>query len=291
MDPATERVTPELMVERHRGRVRKLDGRRLYLDVHRRAIPGLVGFGGLVEVDDPLPLTFAEQYALTEATAELATCCYADVLLLQAMGLDGWMFDGIDRFAMLARRLGPPQRVRPRVPVRHRRALASAQPDRPGRGLRGLQPTALPRHGCRGGGLRRAQVRSRRPVPPRNSRCLDRQPSFAEQRPDPRPRVQGLRGDAGSVRLRHLRQVLGDGSVGVHHELRPGSPPGPRLLRPVLQTWHLPAHPRRTHATLARRAGEDRREDETWASTYAQATWTCGSSAGEPGQMSCSLPG
>jgi hypothetical protein len=41
--------------------------------------------------------------------------------------------------------------------------------------------------------------------------------------------------------------------------------------------------------TASRR--EDRREDETWASTYAQATWTCGPSAGEPGQMSCSLPG
>ena len=31
VDPATEKVTPELMVERHRGRVRKLDGQRLYL--------------------------------------------------------------------------------------------------------------------------------------------------------------------------------------------------------------------------------------------------------------------
>jgi hypothetical protein len=149
-DPATEKVTPELMVARHRGRVRKLEGRRLYLppeepyleghntwcvnvpgsllvipvadiaqhliailcflvqngyalydDVNRREIPGLTGFSGLVNVDEPLPLTFAEQYALTEATAELATACYAGVLLLQGMGLGGWMFDGIDRFAML----------------------------------------------------------------------------------------------------------------------------------------------------------------------------------------------
>jgi len=38
---------------------------------------------------------------LTEATAELATCCYAGVLVLQAMGLGGWMSDGIDRFTML----------------------------------------------------------------------------------------------------------------------------------------------------------------------------------------------
>ena len=164
VDPATEEVTPELMVERHRGRVRKLDGGRLYLpaeepyleghntwcvnvpgsllvipvadiaqhliavlcflvqngyalydDVNRREIPGLAGFSGLVNVDEPLPLTFAEQYALTEATAELATACYAGVLLLQGMGLGGWMFDGIDRFAMLG---------------------ASGHPDVPGLGFR-----------------------------------------------------------------------------------------------------------------------------------------------------------
>jgi hypothetical protein len=164
VDPATEKLTPELMVERHRGRVRKLDGRRLYLpaeepyveghntwcvnvpgsllvipvadiaqhliavlcflvqngyalydDVNRREIPGLTGFSGLVDVDEPLPLTFAEQYALTEATAELATACYAGVLLLQGMGLGGWMFDGIDRFTMLG---------------------ASGHPDVPGLGFR-----------------------------------------------------------------------------------------------------------------------------------------------------------
>jgi len=164
VDPATEKLTPELMVERHRGRVRKLDGRRLYLpaeepyveghntwcvnvpgsllvipvadiaqhliavlcflvqngyalydDVNRREIPGLTGFSRLVDVDEPLPLTFAEQYALTEATAELATACYAGVLLLQGMGLGGWMFDGIDRFTMLG---------------------ASGHPDVPGLGFR-----------------------------------------------------------------------------------------------------------------------------------------------------------
>jgi hypothetical protein len=55
---------------------------------------------------------------------------------------------------------------------------------------------------------------------------------------------------AGAVRLRYVRQVPGDGAVGVHHELRPGSSPGPRLLRPVLQTRRIPAHARRPHATL-----------------------------------------
>jgi hypothetical protein len=150
VDPAAEQVTPELMVERHRGRLRQLSDRRLYLpaeepyleghntwcvnvpgsllvipvadiaqhllavlcfftqngyaiydDVNRRKIPGLEQFSGLVDVEEPYPLTFTEQYALTEATAELASACYAGVLLLQAMGLGGWMFDGIDRFSML----------------------------------------------------------------------------------------------------------------------------------------------------------------------------------------------
>jgi hypothetical protein len=150
VDPATEEVTPELMVERHRGRLRQLSAKRLYLpreepyleghntwcvnvpgsllvipvadiaqhliailcffvqngygiydDVNNRKIPGLEEFHRLVDVEEPFPLTFTEQYALTEATAELATACFGGVLMLQGMGLGGWMFDGIDRFSML----------------------------------------------------------------------------------------------------------------------------------------------------------------------------------------------
>ena len=47
-------------------------------------------------MDNPYALTFAEPYARTECTAELSTCCYAGTLMLQAMGLGRWMFDGID---------------------------------------------------------------------------------------------------------------------------------------------------------------------------------------------------
>jgi hypothetical protein len=164
VDPADEEITPELMVERHRGQLRKLSDTRLHLppeepyleghntwcvnvpgsllvipvadiaqhliailcffqqngyaiydDVNDRKIPGLEEFSGLVDTEEPFPLTFAEQYALTEATAELATACYAGVLMLQAMGLGGWMFDGIDRFSMLG---------------------ASGNPDVPGLGFR-----------------------------------------------------------------------------------------------------------------------------------------------------------
>jgi hypothetical protein len=77
------------------------NGQAIYDDVNHRKIPGLEAFTGLVDVQEPFPLTFMEQYALTEAAAELATACYAGVLMLQGMGLGGWMFDGIDRFTML----------------------------------------------------------------------------------------------------------------------------------------------------------------------------------------------
>jgi hypothetical protein len=150
VDPATEEVTLELMLARHRGRLRQLSDRRLHLpaqepymeghntwcvnvpgsllvipvadvaqhsiaglcfllqngyviydDVNDRRIPGIEDFGDLANLEEPLPLTFVDQYMLAEAVAELATACYAGVLMLQGMGLGGWMFDGIDRFTML----------------------------------------------------------------------------------------------------------------------------------------------------------------------------------------------
>ena len=164
VDPAQEEVGMELLVERHRGRLRRLSERRLHLppqepymeghntwcvnvpgsllvipvadvaqhtiaglcfllqngyvvydDVHDRRIPGIEEFGGLADLESPLPLTFVDQYMLAEAVAELASSCYAGVLMLQAMGLGGWMFDGIDRFTMLG---------------------ASGDPDVPGLGFR-----------------------------------------------------------------------------------------------------------------------------------------------------------
>ena len=47
------------------------------------------------------PITFVEQWSLSELTVELGTSCYVGTLILQAMGLGGWMFNGIDPFAML----------------------------------------------------------------------------------------------------------------------------------------------------------------------------------------------
>lgn len=77
------------------------NGSCIYDDVNRRQIHGMKKFSKLVDIENPFPLTFMEQYALTEATAELSTSCYAGMMMLQAMGLGGWMFDGIDRHSLL----------------------------------------------------------------------------------------------------------------------------------------------------------------------------------------------
>ena len=77
------------------------NGYVIYDDVHNRPIPGLERFADRVAIDDPIPLSFVEQYSLTEATAELMTSVYNGQLLLQGMGLGGWTFDGIDRPTIL----------------------------------------------------------------------------------------------------------------------------------------------------------------------------------------------
>jgi hypothetical protein len=65
-------------------------------DVYGCPIPGIEQFKHLVNVENTWPLTFVEQWSLTEVTAELSTSCYAGALMLQAMGLGGWMFNGMD---------------------------------------------------------------------------------------------------------------------------------------------------------------------------------------------------
>ncbi|MFZ5833007.1 MAG: hypothetical protein ACOY3P_23210 [Planctomycetota bacterium] len=73
----------------------------IFDDLNDRPIPGIDRFGGLVDVANPLPLTVAEQLSLEELTVELATACYAGMLMLQAIGLGGWMFDGISPLSVL----------------------------------------------------------------------------------------------------------------------------------------------------------------------------------------------
>lgn len=91
------------------------NGLVLYDDINDRAIPGIEAYRDIVDVDNVWPITFVEQWSLSELTVELGTSCYAGALMLQAMGLGGWMFNGVDPFAMLG---------------------ASGEPDIPGLGFR-----------------------------------------------------------------------------------------------------------------------------------------------------------
>ena len=77
------------------------NGLVLYDDINRRAIPGIEEFRDVVNVNSVWPITFVEQTSLAEITTELATSCYAGVLMLQAMGLGGWMFNGLDPMSVL----------------------------------------------------------------------------------------------------------------------------------------------------------------------------------------------
>jgi hypothetical protein len=70
-------------------------------DVNKDPIPGMDRFSDLVDLKNPYPLTVVEQLSLTEATVEIGTACYAGALMLQAMGLGGWMFDGINPLSVL----------------------------------------------------------------------------------------------------------------------------------------------------------------------------------------------
>ncbi len=77
------------------------NGFAIFDDVAGQPIPGLEEFGDLIDLENRYPLTFLEQYSLSEVTAELATSAYAGSLMLQGMGLGGWAFNGIDRLTVL----------------------------------------------------------------------------------------------------------------------------------------------------------------------------------------------
>lgn len=72
-----------------------------YDDIRGEKIEGLERFSKLVDIDSPLPLSFLEMWSFSELTAELSIACYAGMLMLQAMGLGGWMFNGMDPFSLL----------------------------------------------------------------------------------------------------------------------------------------------------------------------------------------------
>ncbi|WFL76305.1 hypothetical protein P7228_09870 [Altererythrobacter arenosus] len=73
----------------------------IYDDVNNRPIPGLEKYKHLVDIENPYPFSYVEQVSATEVTVELSCACYAGALMLQAMGLGGWMFNGLNPFSIL----------------------------------------------------------------------------------------------------------------------------------------------------------------------------------------------
>lgn len=77
------------------------NGYCIYDDINKEPIKGLERYRHLYDPDNPLPLSFIERYSLMECTTELSISCYAGALMLQAVGLGGWMFDGINPYSVL----------------------------------------------------------------------------------------------------------------------------------------------------------------------------------------------
>jgi len=70
-------------------------------DIMKRSIPGMDKFKNIVDINNNWPLSWVEIWSLSELTAELSISCYAGMLMLQAMGLGGWILNGADVFSLL----------------------------------------------------------------------------------------------------------------------------------------------------------------------------------------------
>ena len=77
------------------------NGFGIYDDLNDEPIPGLEHFGELIDLDDLFPLSRFEHDMLSETNVEIGCACYAGMLMLQAMGLGGWMYNGLDRYSVL----------------------------------------------------------------------------------------------------------------------------------------------------------------------------------------------
>ena len=73
----------------------------VYDDVNGRPIPGLERFAHRLDPDLAYPMGFLEQVVLTDVAVEMGTACHGGALMLQALGLGGWMYTGINPFAVL----------------------------------------------------------------------------------------------------------------------------------------------------------------------------------------------
>jgi hypothetical protein len=77
------------------------NGTGIFDDVNGRPIPGLERYAHRLNLEVAWPMTLVEQIALTDVSVEMGTACYAGALMLQALGLGGWMYTGLNPFTVL----------------------------------------------------------------------------------------------------------------------------------------------------------------------------------------------
>jgi hypothetical protein len=77
------------------------NGTGIYDDVNGRQIPGLEKYAHRLNLEAVWPMRLIEQVAITDVSVEMGTACYAGALMLQALGLGGWMYTGLDPFTVL----------------------------------------------------------------------------------------------------------------------------------------------------------------------------------------------
>src|SRR5919108_605484 len=80
-----------------------LDGRAIFDDMAKKPIPGVEKFRSVIPNPNSMvvPLSFIEMMSMAECAAEISMSCYAGALILQAIGLGGWAFDGMDWMVIL----------------------------------------------------------------------------------------------------------------------------------------------------------------------------------------------
>jgi hypothetical protein len=78
-----------------------LSGNTIRDDIANKQIPDTAEEERLLKIKDAVPLSRLEQNALTLATAEMAISCHNGMLVLQAMGLGGWLYAGLNSAAVL----------------------------------------------------------------------------------------------------------------------------------------------------------------------------------------------
>ena len=73
----------------------------IYDDLSNSPIPAMEQFKSIVDLENPYPLSYIEQMTISEVSVEVSTACYAGSLMLQALGLGGWMYTGLNPFSVL----------------------------------------------------------------------------------------------------------------------------------------------------------------------------------------------